>query len=67
MKIILRVGTILKDADCYSHLLQFYDGLCSWEEDSATPVLHTGLSVTLYAVLYTRGILGGYYGTMGVY
>ena len=23
-------------------LLQFYDGLCSWEEDSSTPVLHTG-------------------------
>jgi len=34
--------TVLQDANCYSHLLQFYDGLCSWEEDSATPVLHTG-------------------------
>merc|ERR1711874_74395 len=33
---------ILQDATCYSHLLQFYGGLCSWEEDSATPVLHTG-------------------------
>jgi len=34
--------SVLQDANCYSHLLQFYDGLCSWEEDSSTPVLHTG-------------------------
>jgi len=33
---------ILQDVTSYCHLLQFYDGLCSWEEDSATPVLHTG-------------------------
>ena len=40
--IICCAENILQDATCYSHLLQFYDGLCSWEEDSATPVLHTG-------------------------
>ena len=33
---------LLQDPQCFSDLLQFYDGLCSWEEDSATPVLHIG-------------------------
>ena len=33
---------LLTDPQCFSDLLQFYDGLCSWEEDSATPVLHEG-------------------------
>ena len=33
---------LLHDPECFSDLLQFYDGLCSWEEDSATPVLHIG-------------------------
>jgi len=28
------------DADCYALVLQFYDGLCLWEEGSSTPVLH---------------------------
>jgi menin len=27
---------------CFGSLLQFYDGLCSWEEESSTPVLHIG-------------------------
>jgi len=30
------------DPLCFGSLLQFYDGLCSWEEDSSTPVLHIG-------------------------
>jgi len=33
---------LLNDPECFSSLLQFYDGLCSWEEDSSTPVLHIG-------------------------
>ena len=33
---------LLTDPQCFLDLLQFYDGLCSWEEDSATPVLHEG-------------------------
>jgi len=33
---------LLNDPECFMSLLQFYDGLCSWEEDSSTPVLHTG-------------------------
>lgn len=34
--------SILKDPDCFAHLLRFYDGICQWEEDSQTPVLHIG-------------------------
>eukprot|EP00092_Neocalanus_flemingeri_P102791 GFUD01131489.1.p1 GENE.GFUD01131489.1~~GFUD01131489.1.p1 ORF type:complete len:279 (+),score=76.19 GFUD01131489.1:809-1645(+) len=33
---------LLSDPECFMSLLQFYDGLCSWEEDSSTPVLHIG-------------------------
>jgi menin len=33
---------VLKDPECFAFLLRFYDGLCCWEEDSATPVLHIG-------------------------
>ncbi|CAK8678313.1 unnamed protein product [Clavelina lepadiformis] len=29
------------DADCYRDILRFYDGICLWEEDSSTPVLHS--------------------------
>ena len=32
----------MTDPQCFLDLLQFYDGLCSWEEDSSTPVLHEG-------------------------
>lgn len=34
--------SILKDASCFARLLRFYDGICRWEEGSATPVLHIG-------------------------
>nr|CAD7439136.1 unnamed protein product [Timema bartmani] len=34
--------SILKDPECFAHLLRFYDGICQWEEGSATPVLHIG-------------------------
>merc|ERR1711974_393692 len=30
------------DPECFGSLVQFYDGLCSWEEESSTPVLHIG-------------------------
>ena len=33
---------LLSDAECFLDLLRFYDGICSWEQDSATPVLHVG-------------------------
>lgn len=33
---------LVHDPLCFGSLLQFYDGLCSWEEDSCTPVLHIG-------------------------
>lgn len=35
-------NTILKKPECFAHLLRFYDGICQWEEGSATPVLHIG-------------------------
>lgn len=34
--------SILKDPECFAHLLRFYDGICQWEEGSQTPVLHIG-------------------------
>nr|CAG4646948.1 EOG090X0424 [Megafenestra aurita]SVE92311.1 EOG090X0424 [Megafenestra aurita] len=34
--------SILKDSECFAHLLRFYDGICQWEEGSCTPVLHIG-------------------------
>lgn len=33
-------GVLTCDPAAYALLLQFYDGLCCWEEDSQTPVLH---------------------------
>ncbi|XP_033103423.1 uncharacterized protein LOC117106181 [Anneissia japonica] len=30
----------LCDPECYAYFLQFFDGLCKWEEGSVTPVLH---------------------------
>lgn len=35
-------NSILKKPECFAYLLRFYDGICQWEEDSATPVLHIG-------------------------
>ncbi|XP_030750722.1 menin isoform X2 [Sitophilus oryzae] len=35
-------NTILKKPQCFANLLKFYDGICQWEEGSATPVLHIG-------------------------
>ncbi|WAR19174.1 MEN1-like protein [Mya arenaria] len=37
----LRRSTLLHDTESYMNFLRFYDGICQWEEDSATPVLHT--------------------------
>jgi len=33
-------GGILQDPQAYGSLLQFYDGICLWEEGSSNPVLH---------------------------
>nr|CAH7729247.1 unnamed protein product [Callosobruchus chinensis] len=35
-------SSILKKPECFANLLRFYDGICQWEEGSATPVLHIG-------------------------
>jgi len=34
------LSSLLNDAHAFSLLLRFYDGICLWEEDSNTPVLH---------------------------
>ncbi|XP_044732761.1 menin isoform X2 [Chrysoperla carnea] len=39
--------SILKDPECFAYLLRFYDGICQWEEGSATPVLHIGWAKSL--------------------
>lgn len=33
---------LLQDPQCFASLLVLYDGLCGWEEESSTPVLHIG-------------------------
>ncbi|XP_059095385.1 menin-like isoform X2 [Tigriopus californicus] len=33
---------VLQDPECFASILQFYDGICCWEEGSPTPVLHIG-------------------------
>ena len=30
------------EPQCFSNILRFYDGICSWEEGSATPIMHIG-------------------------
>ncbi|XP_063801272.1 menin [Pseudophryne corroboree] len=40
-------GTALQDPLCFANLLRFYDGICKWEEDSPTPVLHVGWATFL--------------------
>ena len=37
-------GSLLKDPECYRSLIEFYDGICCWEEGSATPIMHIGWS-----------------------
>ncbi|XP_001952417.2 menin [Acyrthosiphon pisum] len=32
--------SILNNPQCYAYVLLIYDGLCLWEEDGTTPVLH---------------------------
>lgn len=34
--------SILRDSEVFANLLRFYDGICQWEEDSLTPILHIG-------------------------
>ena len=33
--------SMLEDSQFFANVLMFYDGVCLWEEDSQTPVLHT--------------------------
>ncbi|XP_069824308.1 menin [Dendropsophus ebraccatus] len=40
-------GSALQHPSCFANLLRFYDGICKWEEDSPTPVLHVGWATFL--------------------
>lgn len=42
---------LLQDAHCFASLLKFYDGLCAWEEESPTPVLHIGWARPLVSTI----------------
>nr|DBA17074.1 TPA: hypothetical protein GDO54_002581 [Pyxicephalus adspersus] len=42
-----QAGSALQDPSCFANLLRFYDGICRWEEDSPTPVLHVGWATFL--------------------
>ena len=33
---------VINDPQCFANILRFYDGICSWEEGSATPIMHIG-------------------------
>jgi len=33
---------VINDPLCFANVLRFYDGICSWEEGSATPIMHIG-------------------------
>lgn len=33
---------VINDPLCFANILRFYDGICSWEEGSATPIMHIG-------------------------
>ena len=42
---------LLSDPASYALLLHFFDGICLWEEDSRTPVLHIGWAKNLVFAL----------------
>lgn len=51
---------LLQDPQCFASLLTLYDGLCGWEEESSTPVLHIGWAKSFIATIskftaHTRG------------
>lgn len=34
--------SVLKDSEVFANILRLYDGICRWEEESLTPILHIG-------------------------
>lgn len=40
---------VLRDPECFSYILRFYDGICMWEEGSLTPVLHIGWAKQMFS------------------
>ena len=35
-------GNVQNKPQCFAHILRFYDGICCWEQGSATPIMHIG-------------------------
>ena len=33
---------VQNNPSCLANILRFYDGICCWEEGSATPIMHIG-------------------------
>ena len=36
---------VQSDPQCFANVLRFYDGICCWEEGSATPIMHIGIKL----------------------
>ena len=42
---------VQSDPQCFANVLRFYDGICCWEEGSATPIMHIGIKTQLLLIL----------------
>ena len=42
---------MLRDPEAFASVVKFYDGLCSWEEGSPTPILHIGWAKPMVATI----------------
>ena len=41
---------VQSDPQCFANVLRFYDGICCWEEGSATPIMHIGIKTCSFKV-----------------
>ena len=42
---------VQSDPQCFANVLRFYDGICCWEEGSATPIMHIGIKTCSFTQL----------------
>ena len=42
---------VQSDPQCFANVLRFYDGICCWEEGSATPIMHIGIKTYSFTQL----------------
>ena len=43
---------VQSDPQCFANVLRFYDGICCWEEGSATPIMHIGIKICSFTQLF---------------